>query len=186
MANKYYIWKDSNCNGINPDWVEISGTQFFKLVQDKTQKRYFKRIDDGTEDGADVLVFESTYEEYKEWHRKNESKRRIKKRQEHLKPQFVSLDDSLSDPDLTYNDIISDTSVNIEDDVFTSVEVSKLQTVINSLSDDEKLVLMIVKKSMAENISERKICETLGIDQSTFWSRKKKIFEKIKKSFGQN
>ena len=91
MANKYYIWKDSNCNGINPDWVEISGTQFFKLVQDKTQKRYFKRIDDGTEDGADVLVFESTYEEYKEWHRKNESKRRIKKRQEHLKPQFVSL-----------------------------------------------------------------------------------------------
>ena len=50
----------------------------------------------------------------------------------------------------------------------------------------KKEVLMIVKKSIEENISERKICEKLGIEQSTFWSRKNKIFKKIKKSFGQN
>ena len=79
MANKYYIWKDPNCNGTNPDWIEISGEQFFALGENKTRKRYFKRIDDGFEDGADVLIFETTYEEYKEWHKKQESKRRKKK-----------------------------------------------------------------------------------------------------------
>lgn len=72
MANKYYIWKDQNCNGTNPDWIEISGTQFYALGNDKTQKRYFKRIADGVEDGADVLIMETTYEEYKDWHKKQE------------------------------------------------------------------------------------------------------------------
>ena len=186
MANKYFIWKNPECNGINPEWIEITGLQFFSLEKNKSIKRYFKRIDDGAADGADVLILETTYEEYKEWHKKQESKRRKKKRQEQYKPQVVSLDDLVSDTEFTYNDVVPDTSVNIENDVFADIESSMLQTVINTLNDDEKDVLMIVKKSIEENISERKACEKFGVDQSTFWSRKYKIFKKIKKSFGQN
>ena len=181
MANKYYIWKDPNCNGTNPDWIEISGTQFYALGNDKTQKRYFERIDDGVEDGADVLILETTYEEYKEWHKKQESKRRKKKRQEQYKPQFISLDELTSDSEFTYSEVIPDTSVNVEDVVFADIENSMLQAIIKTLNDNEKKVLMIVKKSIEENISERKICEKLGVDQSTFWSRKNKIFKKLKK-----
>ena len=186
MANKYYIWKDPNFNGTNPDWIEISGTQFFALGKDKSQKRYFKRIYDGVEDGADVLIMETTYEEYKDWHKKQESKRRKKKSQEQYKPQFISLDELTPDSEFTYSEVIPDTSVNVEDAVFADIENAMLQAIIKTLNDDEKAVLMIVKKSIEENISERKICEKLGIEQSTFWSRKNKIFKKIKKSFGQN
>lgn len=186
MANKYYIWKDPNFNGTNPDWIEISGTHFYALGKDKTQKRYFKRIDDGVEDGADVLIMETTYEEYKDWHKKQESKRRKKKSQEQYKPQFISLDELTPDSEFTYSEVIPDTSVNVEDAVFADIENAMLQAIIKTLNDDEKEVLMIVKKSIEKNISERKICEKLGIEQSTFWSRKNKIFKKIKKSFGQN
>lgn len=186
MANKYYIWKNPECSGVDPEWIEITGSQFFSLEKNKSINRYFKRIDDGAEDGADVLILETTYEEYKDWHKKQESKRRKKKRQESYKLQFISLDDLVSDTEFTYSEVIPDTSVNVEDAVFADIENAMLQAIIKTLNDDEKEVLMIVKKSIEENISERKICEKLGIEQSTFWSRKNKIFKKIKKSFGQN
>lgn len=51
MANRYFIWKNHECNGINPEWVEITGSQFFSFEKNKFIKRYFKRIDDGVEDG---------------------------------------------------------------------------------------------------------------------------------------
>lgn len=181
MANKYYIWKDPDCNGTNPDWIEISGTQFFALGKDKTQKRYFKRIDDGAEDGADVLILETTYEEYKDWHKKQESKRRKKKRQEQYKPQFISLDDLVSDSEFTYSEVIPDVSVNVEDDVFADIENSMLKAIIKTLNDDEKNVLMIVKKSIEENISERKTCEKLGVDHLLFGQGKIKFSKKSKK-----
>lgn len=186
MANKYYIWKDPDCNGTNPDWIEISGTQFFALGKDKTQKRYFKRIDDGVEDGADVLILETTYEEYKDWHKKQESKRRKKKRQEPYKPQFISLDDLVSDSEFTYSEVIPDTSVNVEDEVLTNIENALLREIIASLSDEEKQIFKIVKQAIEKKISERQICREMGIDREEFRYKREKIFKKIQKSFPQN
>ena len=186
MAKKYFIWKNPVCNGENSEWIEISGSQFFELMNNKNQKRYFKKIDDGEEDGADILIFETTYEEYKEWHKTQEKIRRNKKNQEQYKLQFISVNDLILDTEFTYADIIIDTNVNVEDEVLTDIELSELQVVIKNLNDDEKSVLDMVKRSKEDNISERKICEIYGIDQSTFWSRKKKIFKKIKNFFGQN
>lgn len=185
MANKYYIWKDPNCNGTNPEWIEISGEQFFALGENKTRKRYFKRIDDGFEDGADVLIFETTYEEYKEWHKKQESKRRKKKSQEKYMPKFMSLEDSVSDTEFTYSEIIPDISINIEDDVLSHVEYTMLQKIIASLSDEEKQIFKIIKQAMEKKISERQICREMGIEREQFRYKREKVFEKIKKSFPQ-
>lgn len=185
MANKYYIWKDPGCNETNPDWIEISGEQFFTLGKDKTQKRYFKRIDDGVEDGADVLIMETTYEEYKDWHKKQESKRRKKKRQEPYKPQFISLDDLVSDSEFTYSEVIPDTSVNVEDEVLTNIENALLREIIASLSDEEKQIFKIVKQAIEKKISERQICREMEIDREEFRYKREKIFKKIQKNFPQ-
>lgn len=186
MANKYYIWKDPNCNGTNPDWIEISGTQFYALGKDKTQKRYFKRIDDGVEDGADVLIMETTYEEYKDWHKKQESKRRKKKRQEQYEPQFIALDDSVSGTEFTYNEVIPDTSENVEDEVLTNIENAMLREIIASLSDEEKQIFKIVKQAIEKQTSERQICKEMGLDREAFRYKREKIFKMIRKSFPQN
>lgn len=186
MANKYYIWKDQNCNGTSPDWIEISGTQFYALGNDKTQKRYFKRIDDGVEDGADVLIMETTYEEYKDWHKKQESKRRKKKRQEQYKPQVISLDELTSDSEFTYSEVIPDTSVNVEDEVLANIENAMIREIIASLSDEEKQIFKIVKQAIEEQTSERQICREMGIDREAFRYKREKIFKMIRKSFPQN
>lgn len=185
MANKYYIWKDTECNGTNPNWIEISGTQFYALGNDKTQKRYFKRIDDGAEDGADVLILETTYEEYKDWHKKQESKRRKKKSQEQYKPQVISLDELTSDSEFTYSEVIPDTSVNVEDEVLANIENAMLREIIASLSDEEKQIFKIVKQAIEKKISERQICREMGIDREEFRYKREKIFKKIRKSFPQ-
>lgn len=186
MASKYFIWKNPNCKGTNPDWIEISGTQFFALGKGKPQKRYFKRIDDGVEDGADVLILETTYEEYKDWHKKQESKRRKKKSQERYKPQFISLDELTSDSEFTYSEVIPDTSVNVEDEVLTNIENAMLREIIASLSDEEKQIVKIVKQAIEKKISERQICREMGIDREEFRYKREKIFKKIQKNFPQN
>ena len=186
MASKYFIWKNPNCKGTIPDWIEISGTQFFALGKGKPQKRYFKRIDDGVEDGADVLILETTYEEYKDWHKKQESKRRKKKSQERYKPQFISLDELTSDSEFTYSEVIPDTSVNVEDEVLTNIENAMLREIIASLSDEEKQIVKIVKQAIEKKISERQICREMGIDREEFRYKREKIFKKIQKNFPQN
>ena len=68
MSNRYFIWKEANCQEINSKWVEISGREFYSLLKESPKKRYFEKIDECVENGADVLVFETTYERYKKWH----------------------------------------------------------------------------------------------------------------------
>lgn len=46
MSNKYFIWKDEKCKGINPEWLEISGREFYSLLKESPKKRYFEKIDE--------------------------------------------------------------------------------------------------------------------------------------------
>ena len=32
MTKKYFIWKDSECNGMNPEWIELTGEEFYKFI----------------------------------------------------------------------------------------------------------------------------------------------------------
>ena len=55
MSNRYFIWKEANCQEINSKWVEISGREFYSLLKESPKKRYFEKIDECVEDGADVF-----------------------------------------------------------------------------------------------------------------------------------
>ncbi|MBR2431045.1 sigma-70 family RNA polymerase sigma factor [bacterium] len=180
MANKYFIWKNSECDGVNPEWIEISGTCFFALMKTEGKKRYFKRIEDGKEDGADILIFETTYEDYKEWHRAQEKYRRCQKKQEQYKPQVMSLDDTTTDTEFTYNDVIPDTQTNVEKAVFKVQEQYQLEKIIQELNEKERLVIDIMLEAYDKEISERAVCRIRGVDQGTFAYRKKKVLNKIR------
>lgn len=32
MTNKYFIWNDAECKGVNTVWVELSGADFYKFI----------------------------------------------------------------------------------------------------------------------------------------------------------
>lgn len=59
MSNRYFIWKEANCQEINSKWVEILGREFYSLLKESPKKRYFEKIDECVEDGADA--FEKWY-----------------------------------------------------------------------------------------------------------------------------
>ena len=50
MSNRYFIWKEANCQEINSKWVEISGREFYSLLKESPKKRYFEKIDECVED----------------------------------------------------------------------------------------------------------------------------------------
>lgn len=157
MANKYFIWKNPECNGNDHEWVEITGSQFFSLEKN-FPKRYFIKVDDGAEHGSDVFIFESTYEEYKEWHKKQEKRRRKRKNQELYKPQTISLDDTIYDTELTYNDVIPDEDIDIERNFIKENESHRLKEIIEKLNEKERLVIDIVIEAYDRGISERMVC----------------------------
>lgn len=41
MSNRYFIWKEANCQKINSKWVEISGREFYSLLKESSKKKIF-------------------------------------------------------------------------------------------------------------------------------------------------
>ena len=37
---RYFAWKDAGCNGIDPEWIEISGEEFALLKKENPQRRF--------------------------------------------------------------------------------------------------------------------------------------------------
>lgn len=61
MSKKYFIWKDHSCNGVNPEWIELSGSEFYQFINKPENKtRRFEVLDNRICDDADVLTFEVT------------------------------------------------------------------------------------------------------------------------------
>ena len=186
MVKKYFIWKNPECNGINPEYVEVSGKKYYEIIKADERKRYFKQIDEGVEFGMEVYVMETTYSDYLEWHKEQERKRRKKKEQEEYQPKFVCLNDFVGDSELTYEEVIADENVNVEDDAIKNLELQVLRECIANLTEKEQEIIRLIRISLEEDLSERDLCNLAGMKRTTFRSRKDKIFKKIEKSFVQN
>jgi hypothetical protein len=64
MANKYFVWKDANCNGVNPEWIEMDGRTFYAFTKDPANKdRRFVRLGNEVCEEADIIYLEATYEQ---------------------------------------------------------------------------------------------------------------------------
>ncbi len=69
MASKYYVWKDPNCNGTNPEWIQMSRKNFLDFIKEPENAcRKFIRIPiDPDKRTRGVYVIEATEEEYRKW-----------------------------------------------------------------------------------------------------------------------
>ena len=180
MAKKYYAWKNADCNGHNPEWIEMTGIEFlqFKRKPENKQRRFIELSGYGAED--DVIVIETTKDEHRVWNREQMATAR---NQEHLRANYtvVSYDNIINEQNLTANELIAD-ETNLEQDFLEKNEYERLNKVLQSLSDEEKVIIQSMFLD-DEPISENELARRLNISQQKLNYRKKKIFEKIKKSF---
>lgn len=186
MSKKYYlIWKDVNCNGVNPEWVFMTGKDFYKFIKNPENKnRYFMTLDDRVCKDADIITMECTRESYKEW--------RIQKNHEDYldrfenEREFISINSYIPDSEtMTYEEVIADESVDIEDDLMRVVKNQLLKEFFEKLSEKEKnLINILFIENDGKN--EFEIAKEKGIAQQTLNNRKLALRKKLKNFLGKN
>lgn len=183
MAKKYYAWKNANCNGNNPEWIEMTGNEFLEFKRKpENKKRLFVEL--GKDEGFDdVLVLESTKSEYDKWN--NQHNKSVNQRKVKAKKGFVEISlYSETKNDLTLEDMIP-SDENIEEQVYLLLRLEELHRALNILTFDERNFIELMYGG-SEILSERQMSELLNIPKSSINRIKNNIFKKIKKSMGQN
>ncbi len=79
---------------------------------------------------------------------------------------------------LTGENLIIDTSVNVEDEAIKNILIDKLHSCLKLLDDNE---LYLIKQRIEFGRSEREIAKKLGISHTAVGKRLDKLFLKLKK-----
>lgn len=182
MAHFYYVWKDPTCEGINPQWQQMNGRKFYEFLQNEGKDRYFITMDDGADQGMDIITMETTREKYLEWDKEKARKYRLKKSQELCAPTMISMDALVGDDkELTYHDIIADDSVDVEAEVAENFMLERLREVVADLPAEDLEILDALFFNNDEELSDRQIASKKGVSKSTLNRRKIEILKKLKK-----
>ena len=187
MANKYFVWKDVNCNGVNPEWIEMDGRTFYEFTKDHANKnRRFVRLGNEVCEEADIIYLEATYEQFLKWHKEDVRNYRIRKDEKENPYKKVSFDDKAGElHDLTFNEVVPDDSVNVEQEVVSKLHYEYVRKIVMDLPLEERHIIEVMYYG-PKQLSARSAATIFGIPQKTLNNKKIKIFEKIKKSLAQN
>ena len=81
MTNMFFVWKDPNCNGVNPEWIQMTGTEFHEFITrpENKKRKIIKEYVDPDNKRLGFYRFEVTPEEYRKWDAKR--KRDLRARQ---------------------------------------------------------------------------------------------------------
>jgi len=180
MAKKYYRWKDENCNGINPEWVEMTGTEFyeFKKKDENKHRRFAEYIDEFSE--SDTIVLEVTRKKYNEWHSADNKRKRNIIAYIEMGYSTLSMDEEFDEQEeMTLHEAIADESVNVEESAIRSYRIGKMYEAIAMLPEGEAdliYALYLNKPAM----TEREYSIKTGISKTQVNVRKQKILIKLK------
>lgn len=185
MAKKYLVWKDRNCNGINPEWIEMTGEEFYAFIsKDENKKRRFIVLNNRICEDADVIIMEANEEEFLQFQKEYDHAKYLHRFEKQV--SFVSLSEPLREgEELYYEDIIADETVNVEDDCIRLQRIQLLKTFFMQLTDEEKALLHLL---YVENhgVKECIVARKIGVPKQSLNIKKIKIRKKLKKFLGQN
>lgn len=186
MAKKYYRWKDENCNGVNPEWVEMTGQEYFEFKRNLENKhrKFIEYIDEYDE--SDTVVLETTKKKYDEWNREMHRQLYYKKMEKHFVKAFVSLDmDVDGEEEMTLHEAVADMRVNLKATVEKNILVEKLGMALKTLSTEEQDLVYAMFLSDSP-MNERDYADLLGMSKTAINYRKKIILKKLKVFLDQN
>lgn len=185
MAKKYLVWKDRNCNGINPEWIEMTGEEFYAFISKaENKKRRFIVLNNRICEDADVIIMEANEEEY----RKNKRKRNHEEYLDRYESQilFVSLSAPVyGDDSLCYEDILADDAESAEEKIVHQDRTHLLREFFSQLTDEEKSLLKLLYVQNV-GVSEHSIARNNGLNRRQLNRSKQKIRKKLQIFLSQN
>ena len=123
----------------------------------------------------DGKIYEVSKELHDEFRREHDRHTYLRKQEEGV---IITSIEAISNIEFGGAEIISDPSVNVEEEAINNVMIEKLHRGLSTLSDDE---LFLIEHLIYQEISERELSKRTGIPQKTINDRKQKVLEKLKK-----
>lgn len=202
MSNQFFIWKDAKCNGKDPIWIELSGDDFLKFIQqpENSQRKFVKEYFDEDNKALGFYKFEVTEENFRKWDAKRKKSERSEdvlvanKKKKYLSekenadkrvvksiPTVVSFDAPLDeDEETNLYDIVPD-GVNTYEKIENSLLINDLRRASRSFSKSERKVLDWVVFNNPENKTEAQIATEHNVSQQYINKTMQKIIKKFKK-----
>lgn len=202
MSNKYFIWKEEKCKGINPEWLEISGKEFYRLVSkpENAHRKFIKEPIDPENISMGFFVLEVTKDNYNKFdalRKRNERSEDVlnanRKRHKlseltegdelskNVIPFVISFDAPVADEEeLHYHDIVSDNG-DSEDFIVDKIQLSNIYMQTRTYSEFERSLLDELYFFNTDNKSEREFARKYNIPFATYLRKKEKLLKKLKK-----
>lgn len=122
----------------------------------------------------DGISYEVTEDEYKDFYKSKERSRYLR----NIEKSFVTVSYETLSPELSCDDIIADSSVDVEGQAVNNILVEQLVKSYDLLNEDE---LFMIQQLFYENKSERELAKLLGISHTAVGKRWDKLKSKLKK-----
>ena len=205
MANQFFIWKDAKCNGKNPVWIELSGDDFFKFIQqpENSQRKFVKEYFDEDNKALGFYKFEVTEEKFRKWDARRKKRERsddvlvANKKKKYLSekentdervvnsiPTVVSFDAPITDDEeTTYHDIIPDFDMGYTESE-KKMLLEKIYIITQTLSIKEQQIIGNLYFNNPKNLSDIEIARQMNIPSTTFNRKKIMILKKLSKKVG--
>lgn len=180
MAKRYFVWKNPACNGEDVEWVELTGKEFFRLVnQRKNKRRRFIVMGNDICPEADMIYIEATEEQYADWRVEMHRHEYLRKFSVGRTP--VSFDALLDGEDAhSLYDLVADTNAEFEDDVLWKLCEETLPAALASLTPIRREAFEL-KYLVYPSKSDAEIAKLLGISRKGFSDRKRLALKDLKK-----
>jgi DNA-directed RNA polymerase specialized sigma subunit len=180
MKTTYLVWKDPACNGINPEWEQISRSGFLALVKSPEGKgRRFVRLASTNGDGSDDrIVIEATEKEFKAWLKE-------KRHAQHLRdsdPGYTLISYHTmegGDEDCNGEEVLRDEDSDVETECFARFDREAVRSALAMLSDDERQMMEYFYLSAVQG-TERGYSALTGISKTSVNRRKMALLQKLK------
>ena len=180
MKTTYLVWKDPSCNGINPDWQEMNGEEFYALVRSQEAKnRHFIKLPSADKGGGDgELVMEVTKNGYLDWKREKNHADYLRNWEKTIK--VVSYNSFESENGEFYGEELLPDGDNGVESIY--IKTHGLEMALASLTDEERQLIEYFYLSEKQG-TVRGYEKLTGISKSTINRRQKAVLEKLKKFF---
>ena len=182
MANQYFVWKDPNCNGINPEWAELTPQEYYAFVTcPLNEGRYFIDFNEDCSEEEAVLKMEVTAEEYAEWDRRRHRYSYRREIEQGYADFVVSLDQDIPDcEELQFHEVAADPNSDTEATALHRMDLVKLKAALDKLTPEELEIINALFLENHDKRGERAVAKDLGIPRMTLCDRKRKILKKLK------
>ena len=158
MARRYFRKKDPAAQESTPEWIEMSGQEFYRFITSPAGRGYFF-ID------MEDVVIEAPKEAYEEWRREQSRKNYRQNQAAKIGVKVLSLNSDEISERGSGADVIPDETVHVEEDAILSSEIHDLYAALSQL--DPVSYGLIHSYYLAEDHkTESQIAEELGVSQS--------------------